>query len=148
MLGHLAIFNTWGFFNSFGIFQTYYTHALGEAPSTISWVGSVQIWLLFFIDTFSGRALDVGYFRAVVTLGQLMQIIGVFMTSLAMFYWQVFFAQGLCTGIGNGLVFCPSFALLSGYFSRNRTLAIGVAASGSQRAVSSRPPLPSVSCRR
>jgi len=131
LLGHLAIFNTWGFINSFGIFQTYYTHALAEAPSTISWVGSVQIWLLFFIGTFSGRALDAGYFRAVFILGQLLQILGVFMTSLATSYWQVFLAQGLCTGIGNGLVFCPSFALLSGYFSRNRALAIGVAASGS-----------------
>lgn len=131
LLGHLAIFNTWGFINSFGIFQTYYTHALAEAPSTISWVGSVQIWLLFFIGTFSGRALDAGYFRAVFILGQSLQVLGVFMTSLATSYWQVFLAQGLCVGIGNGLVFCPSFALLSGYFARNRALAIGVAASGS-----------------
>ncbi|MCJ1363529.1 hypothetical protein MMC16_002636 [Acarospora aff. strigata] len=131
LLCHLAIFNTWGFINSFGIFQTYYTSALGEPHSTVSWVGSVQIWLLFFIGTFSGRALDAGYFRAVFILGQLMQITGVFMTSLATTYWQVFLAQGLCTGIGNGLVFCPSFALLSGYFSHNRALAIGVAASGS-----------------
>jgi len=130
-LAHLAIFNTWGFINSFGIFQTYYTTALGKPPSTISWIGSVQIWLLFFIGTFSGRALDAGYFRAVFILGQLMQIVGVFATSWATTYWQVFLAQGLCTGIGNGLVFCPSFALLSGYFARNRALAIGVAASGS-----------------
>lgn len=31
LLAHLAIFNTWGFINSFGIFQTYYTTALGQA---------------------------------------------------------------------------------------------------------------------
>ena len=130
-LCHLAIFNTWGFIYSFGIFETYYTHVLGESPAAISWVGSVQIWLLFFIGTFSGRALDAGYFRAVFILGQLMQVIGVFMTSLATTYWQVFLAQGLCTGIGHGLVFCPTIAILSGYFSQNRALAIAIAASGS-----------------
>ncbi|KAL9124667.1 MAG: hypothetical protein Q9217_006024 [Psora testacea] len=130
-LGHLAIFNTWGLINSFGIFQTYYTYALSKPASTISWVGSAQISLLFFIGTFSGRAFDAGFFRAVFILGQLMQVIGIFMTSLATTYWQVFLALGLCTGIGNGLVFCPSFALLSGYFVQNRAVAIGVAASGS-----------------
>lgn len=131
LLCHLAIFNTWGYINSFGIFQTYYTSALGRSPSDISWVGSVQIWLLFFIGTFSGRATDGGFFRAVFVVGACMQLVGVFMASLATTYWQLFLAQGICTGIGNGLVFCPSFALLSGYFSRNRALAIGIAASGS-----------------
>lgn len=46
-------------------------------------------------------------------------------------YWQLFLSQGLCTGIGNGLIFCPSLALLSTYFSSKRALAIGFAASGS-----------------
>jgi hypothetical protein len=32
-------------------------------PSDISWIGSIQIFLLFFIGTFSGRATDAGYFR-------------------------------------------------------------------------------------
>ena len=131
LLCHLAIFNTWGYINSFGIFQTYYTSALDHSPSDISWVGSMQIWLLFFIGTISGRITDAGFFRTVFIVGSLLQVIGVFMTSLATKYWQIFIAQGLCTGIGNGLVFCPSFAVLSGYFLRNRALAIGIAASGS-----------------
>ena len=46
-------------------------------------------------------------------------------------YWQLFLAQGICTGIGNGLLFCPSLTVLSTYFSRRRSLAIGIAASGS-----------------
>ena len=46
-------------------------------------------------------------------------------------YWQLFLAQGICTGIGNGLLFCSSLTVLSTYFSRRRSLAIGIAASGS-----------------
>ena len=39
--------------------------------------------------------------------------------------------QGICTGLGNGLIFCPALSLLSTYFSKKRSLAIGIAASGS-----------------
>ena len=45
-------------------------------------------------------------------------------------YWQLFLAQGICTGVGNGLIFCPALSLLSTYFSSQRALAIGFAASG------------------
>ncbi|KAL8694194.1 MAG: hypothetical protein Q9224_003618 [Gallowayella concinna] len=49
----------------------------------------------------------------------------------ALQYWQLFLAQGICTGLGNGLLFCPTLSVLSTYFSSNRALALGVAASGS-----------------
>ena len=52
------------------------------------------------------------------------------MTSLCTKYWQLFIAQGFCTGIGNGLIFCPALAVLSTYFSKKRSLAIGIGASG------------------
>lgn len=131
VMGHLVVLNTWGYINSFGVFQTYYVSKLGHPPSDISWVGSTQIFLLFFVGTFSGRATDAGLFRITFFAGSLFQLIGIFMTSLSTKYWQLFLAQGLCTGLGNGLVFCPSLALLSSYFTKKRSLAIGIAASGS-----------------
>lgn len=45
-------------------------------------------------------------------------------------YYELFLAQGLCTGIGNGLLFCPSLSILSTYFLKNRGIAIGLAATG------------------
>lgn len=131
LMAHLIVFNTWGYINSFGVFQTYYVGALGHPPSDISWVGSVQIFLLFFVGTFSGRATDYGLFRLTFIVGSIFQLIGVFMTSLSTKYWQLFLAQGICTGLGNGLVFCPALSLLSTYFSKKRSLAIGIGASGS-----------------
>ncbi|TVY85217.1 Aspyridones efflux protein apdF [Lachnellula suecica] len=130
-LCYLAVFNTWGYVNSFGIFQTHYTTTLELAPSTISWIGSLQIFLLFFLGTFSGRATDAGFFRPVFIIGTLFQLLGVFAQSGVTRYWQILLAQGICTGIGNGLVFCSSFAILSGYFLKSRALAIGIAAGGS-----------------
>ena len=94
-------------------------------------VGSVQIFLLFFVGTFSGRATDYGLFRITFLVGSILQLIGVFMTSISTRYWQLFLAQGICTGLGNGLIFCPALSLLSTYFTKKRSLAIAIAASGS-----------------
>lgn len=129
---HLVVVNTWGIITSFGIFQSYYTQTLGRAPADISWIGSVQIFLLFFIGTFTGRLTDAGYFRAVFALGSLLQLLGIFASSWAAgSYWQLFLAQGVCMGVGNGCMFCPTMAIASTYFSKKRMLAIGIVASGS-----------------
>ena len=53
------------------------------------------------------------------------------MASLSTTYWQLFFAQGVCCGLGNGFLFCPLLSVLSTYFSKKRSLAIGLAAAGS-----------------
>ncbi|KAI0111251.1 MFS general substrate transporter [Nemania sp. FL0031] len=130
-MGHLVIFNTWGFVNSFGVFQSYYTGALHESRSTISWIGSVQIFLLFAIGAFSGRALDAGRFRPVTFIGYVTHILGIFLTSISTQYWHVLLTQGLLVGIGNGLLFCPTISLVGTYFSFWKSFAMGVAAAGS-----------------
>ncbi|KAL8808770.1 MAG: hypothetical protein Q9200_004037 [Gallowayella weberi] len=83
LMGHLIVFNTWGYIISYGVFQQYFTTALNRPPSDISWVGSVQIFILFFIGTASGRAVDYGLFRATFILGTFFLLLGVFMTSLS-----------------------------------------------------------------
>ncbi|RAL06896.1 putative MFS monocarboxylate transporter [Aspergillus homomorphus CBS 101889] len=130
-LAHFVIFNTWGYINSFGVFQDYYTQSLGRPPSDISWVGSIQIFLLFFIGTFSGRATDAGYFKTILAIGAVLELFCIFMTSLCTQYWQLFLAQGIGQGIGCGLMFCPTIALIPTYFTKNRAIAIGITASGS-----------------
>ena len=93
LMGHLVVFNVWGYINSFGVFQAYYVSAFKQSPSSISWVGSVQIFLLFFVGTFSGRATDYGLFRPTFMMGTFFFLLGVFMTSLSTQYWQLFLAQ-------------------------------------------------------
>ena len=94
----IVVLNTWGYINSFGVFQTYYVTALSHSLSDVSWIGSVQIFLLFFIGSFSGRATDAGYFRAALLSGTVLMLLGVFMSSLTTQYWQLFLAQGICVG--------------------------------------------------
>lgn len=130
LAGHLVVFNTWGYANSFGIFQAYYEPLLSLPPFTISWIGSIQVFLTFLIGTLSGRAFDAGYYKLILCTGCIMQLLGVAMTSLCSSYWQFLLAHGLCQGLGNGLVFAPTIALVSTYFTTKRTIAISTAASG------------------
>ena len=45
--GHLVNTLTWGYVTSYGVFQTYYVQELSYSASDISWIGSIQIFLLF-----------------------------------------------------------------------------------------------------
>jgi hypothetical protein len=130
-MGVIVIMNTWGFINSFGVFQAFYVDFLDRPPSDIAWIGSIQVFLLFFIGTAAGRATDAGFFREVFLMGTVLQLLGIFMASLSTQYWQLFLAQGVCVGIGNGCMFTPMVSLVATYFSTKKSLAIGIAASGS-----------------
>ncbi|MCJ1474137.1 hypothetical protein MMC13_002795 [Lambiella insularis] len=130
LVGHLINTLTWGYVASFGVYQLYYTEVLLLPPSQISWIGSVQIFLTFFISAFVGRAADAGYARHAVLAGSTLIVFGTFMTSLAETYWQIFLAQGLCTGIGMGVVYMPAVTVVGTYFAKKKILALAVAAAG------------------
>ncbi|KAK2045098.1 major facilitator superfamily transporter [Colletotrichum somersetense] len=128
---HLVIMNTWGVVNSFGVFQSYYTTLLSRPPSDIAWIGSFEVFLLFFISTFSGRLTDAGYFRPLFVSGFILVSLGMLTTSFCTRYWQFFLAQGICLGVGNGLLFCPALSTASTYFDKRRGLALGFVSIGS-----------------
>ena len=131
LISHLINFNSFGYLISFGIFQGYYANTLEVTESDISWIGTIALFLAYFISGFSGRALDAGYYPITLSCGLFLQLLGVFMTSISTNYWQLFLAQGLCQGIGNGLLFCPAVALVSTYFTaRRRALAVSCVACG------------------
>lgn len=130
--GHLALFNTMGYTNSYGLFEAYYlTHLPGPLSSSVlTWPGSIELFAFCLFATVSGRLFDSGYYRHILLFGFSLQLLGVFATSFSKTYWQVFLSQGLCQGIGGGFVLCPTFSLVSTYFVRRRSLAIAIAATG------------------
>lgn len=83
------------------------------APSTISWIGSLQIWLTMMVGLISGRLLDAGYFVPTFLVGAVLEVTGVFLMSLSTQYWQLMLTQGLLTGLGGGIFFTPSLALVT-----------------------------------
>ncbi|KKY21199.1 putative major facilitator superfamily protein [Diplodia seriata] len=126
-------FNSWGIVNSFGSYQTYYESDLlkNSTPSSISWIGSVQAYLLMVVGALTGPIYDAGYFRHLLVVGSFLVVFGQMMLSLCTEYWQVLLAQAFCIGIGTGCLFVPSVAILSTYFTTRLATATGIAAAGS-----------------
>lgn len=104
---------------------------LNRSPSDISWIGTIEVFLLSFIGAFTGRLTDAGFFRPLFFIGGVLVVGGALATSASSQYWQIFLAQGVYVGLGNGCLFCPAVALLSTYFQRRRSLAMGLGACGS-----------------
>ena len=121
---------TWGYPSTFGVFQLYYTETLQIARAQVSWIGSIQLFIFLFLATFAGRLADAGFARHAVLAGTLLVLFGTFMTSLASTYYQILLAQGICTGIGMGIMFMPTISIVSSHFYKRRGLALALAASG------------------
>ncbi|KAL6886084.1 major facilitator superfamily domain-containing protein [Trichoderma evansii] len=131
--GWVVLLASWGLVNTFGSYQTYYQTVMlaSESASRISWIGSLQACLLFLGGVVAGSLFDAGYFTTTLISGLFLICFGMFMTSLCTTYWQVLLAQGVCVGIGMGLIFLPATAIQSQYFLKRRAFAMGVAGTGS-----------------
>lgn len=84
----------------------------------------------------AGWIMDRGHLRLLLVVGGFFEVVGMFMTSLCIEYWQVFLAQGLCVGIGSGLLGLPSVAVIPLFFKSKRMLVTGFAATGSSLGLS------------
>ncbi|KAH8908921.1 MFS general substrate transporter [Coniochaeta sp. PMI_546] len=130
LAGNLVNCISWGYPATFGVYQLYYKDWLQLPQAQISWIGSVQLFLTFVSCTFSGRLADAGYVKTTLAAGSFMVIFGTFMTSISTQYWQIFLAQGVCTGLGLGIMFMPPLTVINSYFKRKRALALAIAATG------------------
>ncbi|KAH8664009.1 major facilitator superfamily domain-containing protein [Xylariales sp. PMI_506] len=128
--GHFANAISSGYGSAFGIFQLYYTTTLGLPASQVAWIGSAQTAVNNASCMVGGRLVDAGYEREALLAGSLLTLLGTFTTSLATQYWQVFLAQGICTGMGLGLVWMPATTVVSSYFNKRRSLAMNAASAG------------------
>ncbi|KAG2093152.1 major facilitator superfamily domain-containing protein [Suillus discolor] len=132
--GFLVQFCTYGYTISFGVYQDFYgrTYLTNQSPSTIAWIGSVNAFLFEICGLISGQLYDRGYVRQLVIGASLLQVISLFMLSLAKpdQYYQVFLSQGIGSGCAAGLLYIPSMAVVSQYFRKRREMVMTFVASG------------------
>lgn len=121
-----------GIINTFGVYQEYYQTAIlsSESASAVSWIGTIQGFLLFLIGILTGPIFDRGYFRQLIFTGTFLVVFGMMMTSLGKSYYQIFLAQGVVVGLGAGCLFVPSVAIVATYFTSKRALMTGITAAG------------------
>ncbi|KAJ7062185.1 major facilitator superfamily domain-containing protein [Mycena amicta] len=133
----LIMFCGFGYSSSFGVYQDFYvrTYMPHSSPSAISWIGSVNIFIVLSGGFIAGRLHDRGYFYALIYTGSLLTSLSLFLLSLARpnKLYQIFLSQGLAHGLGSGMTYVPCIAVLSQHFSAppRRALVMTLVASGS-----------------
>jgi MFS family permease len=78
----------------------------------------------------SGPLFDLGWFRVMLIAGNALIVLGLFMLSISRNYAAVFLSQGICIGLGIGLLYVPSIALLGLSFKRRLSVVHGIVTSG------------------
>lgn len=97
-----------------------------RSASSIAWVGSFEVFLVVFPGVFTGPLFDSGHIRPLLLTGCALVVLGLGLLSIATAYWHIFLAQGLCVGLGSGLLYVPTLALVSTQFGNSvRPWAIG-----------------------
>ncbi|TEB32733.1 MFS general substrate transporter [Coprinellus micaceus] len=139
-------FCSFGYTNAYGVYNgtsatpecgpDYYVRIyLAEkyTSAQISWIGSVQLFLVLSTGIVAGRAFDNGYFYHLMIGGSVLLVFCTYMVSITQAgkLWQLFLLQGVGTGLAIGLMYIPGMGILSQYFRRRRPFATGIAVSGS-----------------
>lgn len=129
--GFMAFFSIWGIPLVAGVFQSFYGLDLlrGQSEFRIAWIGTFQNFLVSMVSVLSGPIYDLGYYRTLVYTGSLMSVVGMMMLSLSSQYYQLFLSHA-CNGVGSGLLYVPTLALVAQSHDKTRSLAMGLVASG------------------
>ncbi|KAJ4985688.1 major facilitator superfamily transporter [Stagonosporopsis vannaccii] len=138
--GCFLMFNSWGLINAFGVFQEYYSSFTPplSTQSSISWIGSLQTFLLLACGSATGSFVDRGHAQFMSFIGCVTITLGLLFTSFSgeftsthrPVYYQVLLSQGVLSGLGMSLLLVPSTAIVPTYFTQNRALAVGLANTG------------------
>ena len=129
----LIMFNVLGLLNTYGQFQSLYETDLlkQETASTISWIGSAQFLICYFVCIFTGPVWDEGRAHFLLGVGTVIMVFGLMMLSLCHEYYQFFLTQTIVTGVGFGFVFLPASGIVTQWFSSKYPIAIGISTTGS-----------------
>ncbi|KAF8810257.1 MFS general substrate transporter [Phlegmacium glaucopus] len=151
----LTQFCTFGYTNAHGVYNDFYVRnylATTSTSSQISWIGSVQLFLVLTVGLVTGRTFDAGYFYHLMIGGSILMVFCLFMISITtpehyyqacififtafhrfhyLIFLKLFLAQGLGIGIAVGVMYIPALGIISHYFERRRALATGIATTGS-----------------
>ena len=118
--------------NSFGVYQAYYesNRLSSSSPSSISWIGSIQVFIAMGFGVFVGPLYDRGFTRTLVASGSFLIVFGTLMNSISDSYYQIILSQGVCLGLGMGLVYVPILGEVSKHFTKRRPIALGLSSTG------------------
>ncbi|KIM99327.1 hypothetical protein OIDMADRAFT_127322 [Oidiodendron maius Zn] len=128
-----TMFCSFGWINSIGTFQEYYQINLLKqySPSEISWIPSLQIFIMFATGPIVGKIYDQRGPHILLLVGTFLHVFGLMMASISSRYYQVLLSQGVCSACGVACIFQPALSATSGWFNKKRGAAFGALSTGS-----------------
>lgn len=131
--GFCCLFCSFGWLNCLGVFQNYYqmNQLRNYSPSSIAWIPSIQIFVMFFPGPIVGWVYDNHGPRYLLIFGTFFHVLGLMMTSLCTQYWQFILAQGIFSPLGLNCIFQAGTSTIPTWFLKKRGLAYGIMAAGS-----------------
>jgi MFS family permease len=131
--GFSCLFCSFGWLNCLGVFQNYYqmNQLRDYSPSTIAWIPSIQIFVMFFPGPIVGWVYDNHGPKYLILFGTFFHVLGLMMTSLCTEYYQFILAQGICSPLGLNCIFQAGTSTIPTWFLKKRGLAFGIMAAGS-----------------
>ncbi|MCJ1249423.1 hypothetical protein MMC30_006647 [Trapelia coarctata] len=131
--GFCCLFVSFGWINCIGVFQAYYQDTLLSSykPSTVAWIPSIEVFMMFFLGPIFGFVCDSRGPRLLLLFGSFLHVFGLMMASISTSYYQILLSQGICSPIGSSAIFYAATCAVSTWFFHHRALALGIIAAGS-----------------
>ncbi|KAK7420815.1 hypothetical protein QQX98_002619 [Neonectria punicea] len=125
--------HSWGISAAYSVFLAHYLKEStfpGATALMYATVGSLSIGVTLLISplvTIMARELGT---RPTMLIGAGLQSASLVCASFSTEIWHLFLSQGVLFGIGMGLLFLPSYGIISQWFTKRRALANGIAIAG------------------
>ncbi|GBE89506.1 major facilitator superfamily domain-containing protein [Sparassis latifolia] len=131
----LISFMSFGIATFWGVFQDAYTanansrfHNVGLFR--LGFVGGCGMGFGFSVGPFSNIIITKFGVHASILLGVILISVAFELASISTQYWQLLLSQGIMFGIGISFCWIPAISLPSQWFAKRRSLATGIASSG------------------
>ena len=129
-VGALSMFAVFATAYSFGTFVKPMAAEFHADRRSTALVFGITAFVYFVLGALTGPLVHRVGPRAMLLFGGAVQVIGMLATSRVHALWQAYLTYGIGVGIGVACGYVPMVAVVGGWFTRRRPLAIGVAVSG------------------
>ncbi|CAG9953772.1 unnamed protein product [Clonostachys rosea f. rosea IK726] len=125
--------HSWGFNSAYAVFLAHYLSNdifPGATPRDYAFVGGISLTFLLLVSPIATIAVREIGIRPTMFCGVVCETASLLCASLASKVWHLFLTQGVLFGMGLGLLFIPTAAVVPQWFAKKRSLASGIAVSG------------------
>jgi MFS family permease len=125
--------HSWGFNSAYAVFLAHYLETdtfPGATALDYAFIGGLSVTCLFLVSPVATICVGWLGIKPTMLAGMILESASLVCASFATRSWHLFLTQGVLFGLGLGLLFIPTAAVIPQWFTTRRSLATGFALSG------------------